>query len=183
MVHSHRFNPRVVPALMDLALPRFASPEGRSARPHPPWIVMTDSPASPVPVRLVAPLRSPSPCLSLDALSSDESVGPGDVSAVPICLSDNSSSPVNPGQVLSDDDLPPAVSEEDRRQIIRIFDVPPEVQVLDLSQDDQICDTRLAVWRTGSPPGVPGGDSQQTVHTCLRRPGLVLCLRGWVQLT
>ena len=36
--------------------------------------------------------------------------------------------------------------------------------MVDLSQDDQICDTRLAVWRTESPPGVPGGDSQQTVH-------------------
>ena len=34
---------------------------------------------------------------------------------------------------------------------------------MDLSQDDQICDTRLAVWGAGPPPGVPGGDSQQTV--------------------
>ena len=32
------------------------------------------------------------------------------------------------------------------------------------SQDNQICDTRLAVWGAGPPPGVPGGDSQQTVH-------------------
>ena len=63
---------------------------------------MTDSPASLAPVRLVAPLLSPSPCLNLDALSS---VGPGDISAVPICISDASSSPVNPEQVLSDDDF------------------------------------------------------------------------------
>ena len=132
VARSHRSNPRAVLALMDLALPRFASPEGWSARPHPPWIVMTDLRESPVPVHVVAPLRSPSPCLNLDALSSDESVGSSDVSAVPICLSDDASSPVNPEQVLSDDDLPPAVSKEDRRQIIRIFDVPPEVEVVDL---------------------------------------------------
>ena len=47
---------------------------------------------------------------------------------------------------------------EDRRQVIQIRDVPPEVHVVNLSQDDRICDTRLAV------PGVLGGDSQQTVH-------------------
>ena len=119
----------ITPALMDLALPRFPSPDGRSARPHPPWIAMTDSPASPAPVRLVAPLRSPSPCLNLDALSSDESARPGDISAVPICISDASSSPVNPEQVLLDDDLPTAVHVEDRRQVIRIRNVPPELQV------------------------------------------------------
>ena len=51
VVRSNHSNPRAVPTLMDLALPRFASPEGRSARPHPPWIVMTDSLASPAPVR------------------------------------------------------------------------------------------------------------------------------------
>ena len=35
------------------------------------WFVMSEAPASPAPVRLRAPLRSPSPCLSLDILSSD----------------------------------------------------------------------------------------------------------------
>ena len=71
----------------------------------------------------------------------------GHVSAVPICISDDSSTPVNPDQVLSDDDLPTAVSAEDRRQVIRIRDVPPEVQVVGLSQNDQTSVTRLAVWR------------------------------------
>ena len=101
--------------------------------------------------------------MNLDALSSDESAGPGDVSAAPICISDASSSPVNPQQVLSDDDLLTAVRAEDRRQVIRICDVPPDVQVVDLSQEDQISDTRLAVWGAEPPPDVPGGDSQQTV--------------------
>ena len=89
---------------------------------------MTDSPASPAPVRLTGPLRSPPPCLNLDALSSDESAGPRDISAVPICISDDSSTSVNPDQVLSDDDLLTAVHVEDRRQVIRIRVVPPDVR-------------------------------------------------------
>ena len=140
---------------------------------------MTDSPASPASVRLVAPLMSLSPCLNLDALSSDESAGPGDISAVPICISDASRSSVNPEQVLSDDDLPTAVCAEDRRQVIRICDVPPEVQV-----DDQICDTRLAVLGVGPPPGVPSGDSQQTIYVVDLPPeGRISAIApGWVQL-
>ena len=68
-------------ALMDLALPKFADSGDRPVRPHRPWIVMTGSPASLAPVRSTGLLRSPSPCLNLDALSSDEddeSAGPGD---------------------------------------------------------------------------------------------------------
>ena len=118
-VRSNRSDRRAVPSLMDLALPRFADPEDQLARPHHPWIVITDSPASPSPVRLTGPLRSPSPCLNLDALSSDESAGPGDILAVVICISDDSSIPVDPDQVMSDDDLPTAVRAEDRRQVIR----------------------------------------------------------------
>ena len=120
VVRSHRSSKRTIPALMDLALPKFACPEGQLARPHLPWVVMTDSPASPAPVRLRAPLRSPSACLNLDILSLDESAGPGDVSDVPICISDASSPPGNPDQVLSDDDLPTAVRAADRQQYVRI---------------------------------------------------------------
>ena len=129
---------------------------------------MTASPASPAPVRLVTPLRSPSPCLNLDALSSDESTGPVYVSAVPI--SDNSSTPVNPNQVLSDDDLLTAVSMEDRRQVIRIHDVPPEVQVVGLSQNDQTGDIRLAVWRSEQLPKIPGTISQSPVRAVVLPP-------------
>ena len=39
---------------------------------HRPWMVSTDSPASPYPVCSMDLLRSPSPCLNLDALSSDD---------------------------------------------------------------------------------------------------------------
>ena len=110
--------------------------------------------------------------MNLDALSlDDESAGPGDVSAVP---------------VLSDDDLPTAVCAEDWRQVIRICDVPPDVQVMDLSQDDQICDARLTVWRMEQPPDIPGGDSQQPVRVVDLPPevqiSVVLYLQGLVQL-
>ena len=131
---------------MDLALPRFDDSGDRSVRPHQPGIAMTDSPA---PVRLMGHLRSPSPCLNLDALSSDESdepAGAGDISASPICISDDCSTPVNPDLVLSDEDLPSAACARDWRQVIRICDVPPDVQVVGLAQ---ICDTPRAVWGYG----------------------------------
>ena len=181
LLPSHRW-PRepfvLVAPMMDLPLPVFADPADRPARPLRPWIVMTQSTESPAPVRLMTPLRSPSPCLNLDALSSDESAGPGDVSAVPICILDYSSTPVNPDQVLSDDDLSTAVSEEDRRQVIRIRDVPPEVQVVGLSQNVQTGD-----WLCGD------RSSRQILRAllrsrlfvlwpCLWRSGLVKYLRG-----
>ena len=112
-----------------------------SVRRHWPWIVMTDSPASPAPVRSMGCLRSQSPCLNLDALSSDksdETAGVGDISAILICISDDCSTPVNPDQVLSDEDFPTAACARDRRQVIRIRDVPLDVQVVGLTQ---ICDT------------------------------------------
>ena len=113
VVRSPCSNQRPIQKLMDLALPKFACQEGRSSRPHLPWIVTTDSPASPAPVHLRAPLILPSHCLNLDMLSSDESAGPGHVSDVPICISDASSPPSNPDQVLTDDDLPTVVCADE----------------------------------------------------------------------
>ena len=45
----------------------------------------------------------------MDTLSSGGSAGPGDVSAHPICISDESSHSGDPDRVLSDDDLPSGV--------------------------------------------------------------------------
>ena len=145
---------------MDLPLPKFAGPADRLARPIRPWIVMTDSPASPAPARLTDPPRSPSPCFNLDALSSEESVGPGDISTVPICISDDYGT-----HVLSDDDLPPAVDVEDWRQVVRIRDVPPEGQEVEKSWNDQPGDTRWAVWRAERSPKTTGAASQLLVRT------------------
>ena len=103
---------------------------------------MTDSPAT---ARLADSPRSPSPCLNLDTWSSEESTGSGDVSAVQICFSDDSGTHVNPDQVLSDDDLTAAVDVEDRWRVVRICDVPPEVQEVDMSSNVS-GDTRWTVW-------------------------------------
>ena len=143
---------------MDLALPKMADSGDRPGRPHRPWIVMTDSPASPAPVRSTGLIRSPSPCLNLDALSSDEddeTAGPGDVSAAPICVSGDCLAPVNTDQVLSDEDLPAAAGTEDRRQVIRIRDVSPDVQIVDISQAGRDWDTRRTVWGTRRPKDIP----------------------------
>ena len=164
-VRPHRSEGSNIRALMDLDLPRFADLGDHSVQPHRPWIVMTDSPASPAPVRSTGLLRLPSPCLNLDALSSDEldeSAGPGDISAAPICISDAYSTPVNPDQVLSDEDLPTAACAGDRRQVIRIRDVLPDAQIVDLAQVDRTCDTRRAVWGAKHPMDIPGGDLQQS---------------------
>ena len=77
---------------MDLALAQFAESRDRPGRHHRPWVVMTDSPASPASGSLTGLVRSLSPCLNLDALSSDEEVesaGHGDMLAVPICVSND----------------------------------------------------------------------------------------------
>ena len=94
---------RAIPALMDLELPRFTASDesGVDWVYWSQWVVTQQSPASP------APLRSPSLCLNLDTLSSDGSVGPGDISTVPICISDESGHSDDPDQVLSVSDLPP----------------------------------------------------------------------------
>ena len=118
VVRSLHSSPWTIPALMDLALPKFANPKLLSERLRSTWIVMSE-----VPVRLRGPLRSPAPCLNLDTRSSDESAWSGDVSAHPICISDVSSHSGDPDQALSDDDLPPEVW---------VVDLPPEVHMVDL---------------------------------------------------
>ena len=97
---------------------------------------MSEALASPAPVRLRAPLRSPSPCLSL---------GPGDVSYHPICISDVSCHSGDPDQVLSEDDLPPEVREPE----VHVVDLPPEVRIIDLPPEVRIIDL---------PPGVNAFD-------------------------
>ena len=129
VVRSLRSGHRAIPALINLTLPRFATPELQSEQPQSQWIVTSKSPELPAPLRLPTPLRSPSLCLNLDTLSSDGSVGPGDVSAHPISISDVSSYSGDPEQALSDDDLPPEV---------RIVDLPPEVCAVDLPPEAQV---------------------------------------------
>ena len=105
--------------------------------------------------------------MNLDALSSDEddeSAGPGDMSAAPICVSDDCITPVNTDQVLSDEDLPAAAGVEDRRQVIRACDVSPGVQIVDRSQVGRDWDTRWKVWDARHLQDIPGGRLQQSAR-------------------
>ena len=164
-VRPHRSEGTTIRALMDLALPKFADSGDRPVRSHRPWIVMTDSPASPAPVCSTGLLRLLSPCLNLDALSSDEdkeSAGQSDILAAPICGSDGCHTPINSDQVLTDEDLLAAAGAGDRRQVIRIRDVSPDVQIVDISQVGRDWDSRRAVWGAGHPKDIPGGRVQQS---------------------
>ena len=62
----------MIQALMELALPQFGGLGNRSAPVRKPWMVLTDSPASPDPACTTDLARSPSLCLNLDTLSSDD---------------------------------------------------------------------------------------------------------------
>ena len=95
-VRSHPTEEDTIQALLDLALPRFGSFDGRAAPAWKPWPVSLAPPASHVPDCATELARSPSPCLNLDALSSDdaeESVIPQEFSATLFC---------DPGGVRSD---------------------------------------------------------------------------------
>ena len=81
-VRPHCSEENTIRALMELALPKFNGLGDRPTHARKAWMVSTDSPASPDPVCSTDLVRSPSPCLDLDALSSDdaeESVKPRDI--------------------------------------------------------------------------------------------------------
>ena len=118
--------------------------------------VETESPASPDMGGFTEPLRSSSPCLNLDALSSDDmegSVGISNLAVTLLCSSDDGHTPVNSDQVLSDEDLPPEAVSDDRRQVIQIRDRSPDVQIVDISQVGRAWDSRHTVSKGGSGNG------------------------------
>ena len=113
---------------MQLALPQLGVLGNRSAPVRKPWMVSTDSPASPDPACTMDLARSPSPCLNLDTLSSDddgESVIPRDISVTLLCDSEDDNTPVGSDQVLSDVDLPAAAASRDRRQVLQPQELSP----------------------------------------------------------
>ena len=152
-VRPHRSEVNTIQALMDLA--RFEGLGDGPRQVHRPWIVSTELPASPDPGCWMAPLRSPSPCVKFDALSSDDSEGSvrlSNLSVTLLCGSDDGHTPVNSDQVLSDEDLP---DSENSRQVIRIRDVSPDVQIVDISQVGRAWDSRRTVSKGGSGKRMP----------------------------
>ena len=127
-VRSHRMEGNTILALMELALPQLGGLGNRSAPVSKPWMVSTDSPASPDPACTTDLARSPSPCLNLDTLSSDddeESVIPRNILVTVLCGSEDDHIPVSSDQVLSDVDLPAASDSRDRRQVLQTQELSP----------------------------------------------------------
>ena len=140
-VRPHRSEVNTMQALMDLAFPRFEGLGDRPRQVHRPWMVSTESPD---PGCLTELLRSPSPCLNLETLSSDDtegSVGLSNLSVTLLCG--------------SGEDLPPVVGSEDSRQVIRIRDISPDVQTVDISQVGWAWDSRRTVSKGGSGKQMP----------------------------
>ena len=71
-------------------------------------------------------------------------MGLSNLSVTLLCDLDVGLTPVNSDQVLSDEDLP--AGSEDCRQVIRICDVSPDVQIVDVSQVGREWDSRQTVW-------------------------------------
>ena len=143
---------------MELALPRFEGLGDGPRQVHRPWMVSNESPASPDPGGLTELLLSSSPCLNLDVLSSDDtegSVGLSNISVTLLCGSDDGHAPVNSYQVLSDEDLPPEAGLDDRRQVIQIRDISPDVQIVDISQVGRVWNSRRTVSKGGSGKQMP----------------------------
>ena len=71
--HQRSVEEDTVQALMDLALPRFKKSDEQATPKTRPWSVALSSPASPASVDGGNRMRSPSPCVDLNVLSSDDS--------------------------------------------------------------------------------------------------------------
>ena len=93
------------------------------------------------------------------SLSDDDtgaSVGLSDLSVTLLCGSDEVFSPVNSDQVLSDVDFPPEPVSCDKRQVVRMRDVSPDVLWVDASLARRSGDPRRFVARGPSGKHMPG---------------------------
>ena len=111
-----------VQALMELSLPRFTKLDDGVLPKTKPWPVATDSPTSPTSVDGGNRTRSPSPCVDLDKLSSDDSVidePPQDLKVTLLNDSDDSCTPVGSTVFSSDEDPPLRPGQDDRRKVCK----------------------------------------------------------------
>ena len=109
-----------VQALMDLALPQFKKSDDRVTPKTRPWPVALSSPASPASVDGGNRIRSSSPCVDLDVLSSDDSevdITPQDYRVTLLCNSDDSRTPVGSVQFSSEEDHSLSSGQDDRRKV------------------------------------------------------------------
>ena len=149
-----------VQALMDLSLPRFAGLTDGPRQIHPPWSIVSDSPASPSPAQMetsgeedsrcsVDQMSVSSTCLNLDLFSSSseydskDSVERSDLSITLFCDSIEADTRVNYDQALSDGDFPEESVPKDKRQVVRGCASPPGGPSMGAAQDDHQYDPLL----------------------------------------
>ena len=111
-----------VQALMDLSLPRFTKLDDGVIPKTKPWQVTLDSPTSPTSVDGGNRTRSPSPCVDLDGLSSDDSgayAPPQDLKVTLLYDSDDLCTPVGSIVFSSDEDLPLCPGQDDRHKVCK----------------------------------------------------------------
>ena len=116
-----------VQALMDLSLPRFKKLDDGVIPKTKPWPVATDSPRSPTSVDGGNRTCSPSPCMDLDELSSDDFVvdaPPHDLKVTLLYDSDDSCTPVGSIVFSSDEDPPLRPGQDDRRKVCKRNSLP-----------------------------------------------------------
>ena len=105
---------------MDLSLPRFTKLDDGVIPKTKPWPVTENSPASPASAEDGNRTCTPSPCMDLDDISSDSSVGevsPHDFKVTLLYDSEDSDTPVGSIVFSSDEDVPLSSGQEDRRKV------------------------------------------------------------------
>ena len=118
--HLQSVEEDTVQALMDLALPRFKKSDEQSTPKTRPWSMAPCSPASPASVDGGNRMRSPSPCVDLDVLSSDDSevdVTPQDYKITVFCNSDDSRTQMGSVQFSSEEDHLLSSGQDVRRKV------------------------------------------------------------------
>ena len=182
---------------MDLSLPRFAGLGDGPHQIHLPWSIASDSPASPVTARLetsgeeesrcaVDQMSVSSACLNLDLLSSSseddskDSAERSDLSITLFCDSDETGTPVNSDQVLSDGDFPEESVPKDKRQVVRRCASPAGGQIMGAAQDDRECEPPLPVVDLMTGKCKPGKVSRTVSRTPLTLDLTVVCTSGAV---
>ena len=109
-----------VQALMDLSLPRFTKLDDGVIPKTKPWPVTENPPASPTSAEDGNRTRTPSPCMDLDDISMDSSVGdtsPQNSKVTLLYDSEDSDTPVGSIVFSSDKDVPLSSGQEDRRKV------------------------------------------------------------------
>ena len=109
-----------VQALMDLSLPRFTKLDDGVIPKTKPWPVAENPPASPTSAEDGNRTQTPSPCMDLDEISTDSSVGdvsPQNFKVTLLYDSEDSNTTVGSIEFSSDEDIPLNPGQKDRRKV------------------------------------------------------------------